>query len=140
VLAHEGISACVLSRVGQRSPAPATSAGRVFLAHLPPDQSDAVLAEDLQRYTPHTVINLVVPSEQLGLVRERGSASTREEQERGLAAIAAPIRSLDGGVVAAVPVSGPTARVSGDTIPGLAEHVLAAADEVSQRNGHPERG
>ena len=60
MLAHEGISACVLSRVGQRSPAPATSAGRVFLAHLPPDQSDAVLAEDLQRYTPHTVINLVV--------------------------------------------------------------------------------
>jgi DNA-binding IclR family transcriptional regulator len=58
----------------------------------------------------------------------------------GLAAVTAPIRSLDGGVVAAVTVSGPTFRVAEDTIPGLAEHVLAAADEVSRRNGHTERG
>ncbi len=43
-------------------------------------------------------------------------------------------------VLGAVGVSGPTFRVNEDTIPGLAEHVLAAADEISQRNGHPERG
>ncbi len=86
------------------------------------------------------MINLVVPSEQLRLFRDRGFACTSEEHEMGLAAIAAPIRSIDGGVVAAVTVSGPTFRVNEDTIPGLAKHVLAAADEISQRNGHPKRG
>ncbi len=126
--------------VGQRSPVHATSAGKVFLAHMPPDQLDAVLAEDLEWYTPHTVVDPIVLRKQLGLVRDRGFACTSEEYEMGLAAIAAPIRSIDGGVVAAVTVSGPTFRVNEDTIPGLAKHVLAAADEISQRNGHPKRG
>jgi IclR family transcriptional regulator, acetate operon repressor len=126
--------------VGQRSPVHATSAGKVFLAHLPPDQVDVVLAERLERYTPHTVVDPVVLRQQLGLVRERGFACTIDEHEMGLAAVAAPIRSIDGGVVAAVTVSGPTFRVNQDTIPGLAAHVLAAAGEISQRMGHPKRG
>ena len=109
---------------GAAQPVHATSAGGVSLAHLPSDQLDAVLAEDLQRCTPHTVINLVVPSEQLGLVRDRGSASTREEQERGLAAIATPIRCLDGGVVAGdgspscVGPSSPGRRTQAALVPG----------------------
>jgi DNA-binding IclR family transcriptional regulator len=126
--------------VGQRSPMHATSAGKVFLAHMPPEQLDALLAEDLERYTPHTVVDPNVLRQQLGLVRDRGFASTSEEHEIGLAAVAAPVRSIDGGVVAAVTVSGPTFRVNEDTIPGLAKHVLAAADEISHRNGHPKRG
>jgi IclR family transcriptional regulator, acetate operon repressor len=126
--------------VGQRSPLHATSAGKVFLASMPPDQVDAVLAEGLERYTPHTVVDPVVLRRQLGVIRERGYASTSEEHELGLAAVAAPISSLDGSVVAAVTVSGPTFRVNEDTIPGLAAHVLAAADAVSQRNGRPKRG
>jgi DNA-binding IclR family transcriptional regulator len=126
--------------VGQRSPVHATSAGKVFLAHMPPDQLDAVLAEDLERYTPHTVVDPVVLRQQLELVRDRGFACTIEEHEMGLAAVAAPIRGNDGGVVAAVTVSGPTFRVNEGTVAGLAAHVLAAADEISQRNGHPKRG
>jgi IclR family acetate operon transcriptional repressor len=126
--------------VGQRSPMHATSAGKVFLAYMPPDQLDVVLGEDLERYTLHTVVDPIVLREQLGLVRDRGFASTSEEHETGLAAIAAPIRSIDGGVVAAVTVSGPPFRVDQDTIPGLAKHVVAAADEIAQRNGHPKRG
>jgi DNA-binding IclR family transcriptional regulator len=126
--------------VGQRSPMHATSAGKVFLAYLPPDQVDAVLAQGLERYTPRTVVDPVVLRQQLALVRERGYAATSEEHELGLAAVAAPICSLDGRVVAAVTVSGPTFRVDEATIPGLAVHVRAAADAVSQRNGRPKRG
>ncbi|WP_041775665.1 IclR family transcriptional regulator [Blastococcus saxobsidens] len=126
--------------VGQRSPMHATSAGKVFLAHMSPDQLDAAIAEDLERYTPHTVVDQDVLRHQLAIVRERGFASTSEEHEMGLAAIAAPVCSIDGGVVAAVTVSGPTFRVNEDTMPGLAKHVIAAAGEISQRNGHPKRG
>ena len=135
-------SAAVTSvdRVGQRSPLHSTSAGKVFLAHMPPDQLDAVLAEGLERFTPHTVVDPLLLRQQLGLVREQRFACMLEEHEIGLAGIAAPIRSAHGGVVAAVSVSGPTYRVNPDTIPRLAAHVLAAADEISQRNGHPKRG
>lgn len=126
--------------VGQRTPMHATSASKVFLAHMPAEQRDAVLAEGLDRYTSRTVVDPIVLEQQLGLVRDRGFAYTMEEHEIGLAAIAAPIRSIDGSVVAAVSVSGPTFRVNEDTIPEMAPHVLAAADEISQRNGCPERG
>jgi DNA-binding IclR family transcriptional regulator len=63
-----------------------------------------------------------------------------EEHEIGLAAVAAPIRSIDGEVIAAVAVSGPIFRLNEDTIAEVAEHVLIAAAEISQRNGYPKRG
>jgi DNA-binding IclR family transcriptional regulator len=47
---------------------------------------------------------------------------------------------MDGEVIAAVAVSGPIFRLNEDTIAGVAEHVLAAAAEISQRNGFPKRG
>jgi DNA-binding IclR family transcriptional regulator len=57
-----------------------------------------------------------------------------------LAAVAAPIRTLDGNVIAAVSASGPTFRITEDTLPGIAAHVVAAAAEISQRHGYPRRG
>jgi DNA-binding IclR family transcriptional regulator len=126
--------------VGQRTPLHATSAGKVFLAHMPQDQVHTLLSEELESYTPHTVVDPAALRQQLALVRELGYAYTLEEHEIGLAAVAAPIRSLDGQVVAAVAISGPRYRLNEDTIPDLAQHVLAAAAEISQRNGYPKRG
>jgi DNA-binding IclR family transcriptional regulator len=126
--------------VGQRTPMHATSAGKLFLAHMPGEQADAILAEGLERYTPHTIVDPAALKQQLVCARERGYACTVEEHEVGLAAVAAPIRSLDGQVVAAVTVSGPIFRLNEDTIPHVAQHVLAAAAEISQRNGYPKPG
>ena len=36
--------------------------------------------------------------------------------------------------------SGPTFRINEDTLAGIAEHVVAAAAEISQRHGYPRRG
>lgn len=126
--------------VGQRTPMHATSAGKVFLANMPREQADSILAEGLARYTPHTIVEPGALEEQLALVRDRGYAHVGEEHEIGLAAVAAPIRSLNGEVVAAVTVSGPVFRLNADTVPEVAEQVLAAAAEISQRNGYPKRG
>lgn len=126
--------------VGQRTPMHATSAGKVFLANMPDDLLDAILTKGLDRYTPHTMVDPTILKEQLAPVRGQGYAYVIEEHEIGLAAVAAPIRSMDGSVVAAVTVSGPTFRVNEDTIPKLAEHVTAAGAEISCRNGYLKRG
>jgi DNA-binding IclR family transcriptional regulator len=126
--------------VGQRAPMHATTAGKVFMAHMDPEQLDALLAEPLETYTPHTIVDPAVLRRELALVRERGYAVTMEENEIGLAAVGAPIRTLDGRVIAAVTASGPTFRITEDNLPELAEHVLAAASEISQRHGFPRRG
>ena len=126
--------------VGQRTPFHATSAGKVFLAFMPSPRSDAILAGDLEAFTSHTVVDPARLSMELALTRLRGYAITLEEHEIGLAAVAAPLRDMDGEVVAAVTASGPTFRINADTLPGIAKHVLAAAADISQRNGYPKPG
>lgn len=126
--------------VGQRTPLHTTAAGKVFMAHMDPEQLDALVAEGLETYTPRTIVDPLVLKQQLALIRDRGYAVALEEHEIGLAAIGAPIRTLDGHVIAAVTATGPTFRVNDDTLPDLAKHVLAAAAEISQRHGYPRRG
>ncbi len=126
--------------VGQRSPLHATSAGKVFLAHLPAERRDALLHRRLPGITEHTVTDAQRLRAELAEVRERGYATSLQEQELGLAAVAAPVRSLDGSVVAAVTVSGPTFRVNTDSLPALVAALLDATAEISQRNGLPKPG
>ncbi|MBY6685683.1 IclR family transcriptional regulator [Rhodococcus sp. BP-149] len=126
--------------VGQRTPLHATSAGKVFLAFLPEDERRALLVDDLERFTPHTIVDVGLLEKELDQIRLQGFSVTHEEHEIGLAAVAAPIRVLNGDVVAAVTASGPTFRFDDDSIPGITEHVLTAAAAISERNGHPKQG
>lgn len=126
--------------VGRRTPLHATSSGKVFLAHLHPDQRALRVPKTLQRYTDQTITSRSRLEEQLQVVRQQGYGFTLEEYEVGLAAVAAPIRNLDEHVVAAVSMSGPNFRVKSDTIPGIAQHVIAAATEISERIGQPKPG
>ncbi|MDI3406408.1 IclR family transcriptional regulator [Streptomyces cavernicola] len=126
--------------VGKRTPVHATSAGKVFLAHLSQDQLAEFLTRPLEQFTPHTVTDPALLKEQLQTVRELGYSATSEEHEIGLAALSAPIRSLGGQVIAAVTLSGPTFRINDRTIPGLAERLVAAGDKISWRKGYIRRG
>ncbi|MBB5080300.1 IclR family transcriptional regulator [Nonomuraea endophytica] len=115
--------------VGQRTPAHATSSGKVLLAFgaLP-------LPRELVRYTPATIVTV----EGLGLaeIRERGWAGTVEELEVGLNAVAAPVRGSDGSVVAAVSASGPSYRLTAGRLPEVGAILAAGAREISQRIGY----
>ena len=99
-----------------------------------------MLGDGLETYTPHTIADPSELKQQLALVRKRGYAITTDEYEIGLAAVGAPIRTLDGHVIAAVTATGPTFRINDGSLPDLAEHVVAAAAEISQRHGHPRQG
>lgn len=126
--------------VGRHQALHSTAAGKVFLANMPPAELQAYLDSPMERFTELTIVEPAAMHQDLAAVRERGYALAVEEQEIGLVAIAAPVRSLDGGVIAAVIVSGPTFRIHDDSIPGIAERVLSAAAEISERNGYPKAG
>jgi DNA-binding IclR family transcriptional regulator len=126
--------------VGRRTPIHATGAGKVFLAHMSPAERAEALSPTLERFTDNTITNRRKLEEHLQTVRDQGYGFTLEEYLIGLAAVAAPIRDIEGHVVAAVSLSGPNFRITADTIPGIAEHVMAAALEISQRNGLPKPG
>jgi len=126
--------------IGRRTPLHATSSGKVFLAHTSAEVLTGRLQTPLERFTDNTITDRRTLNRELELVRSRGYAFTLEEYEIGLAAVAAPVRDLEGNVVAGVSMSGPTFRVNPETIPGIAEHVVAAATEISQRLGQPQPG
>jgi IclR family transcriptional regulator, pca regulon regulatory protein len=104
--------------VGTRFPAALTSMGRVLLAELPAAQRraalDAAARPDLEQA--------------LDAVARQGWALVDQELEQGLRSIAAPIRNLDGDVVAAVNLSTHASRT---TIDELRRRLLPALLETA---------
>jgi IclR family acetate operon transcriptional repressor len=152
VAVHEGRSIVTIDQVigssqvtsvnwvGRHQSLHSTSAGKVFLAHMPHAELQTYLDDTLERFTEFTIVDPDRMQAELADVRERGYAQAMEEQEIGLAAVAAPIRALDGRVIGALIVSGPAFRLTEATIPDVAQHVLSAAAEISERNGYPKAG
>lgn len=100
--------------------------GRVFLAHgtpLPPGR--------LPRLTDCTITSRAELAEALDRVRRDGVAVVDSELEPGLVAVAAPITSSDGTVIAAVSVSGPSVRLTEAEIPTVASAVRATAEAIA---------
>ena len=121
--------------VGQRTPLHATSSGKVLLAYLDADARERVLAGGLERFTPATLTDPAELRRQLAGIPAAGWASTVEELEVGLNAVAAPIRDRHGAVVAAVSVSGPSYRLAEGRLADVARSVVGAAGEIGQRLG-----
>jgi DNA-binding IclR family transcriptional regulator len=121
--------------VGQQTPLHATSSGKVLLAYAPADVRKSVLAAPLERFTPATITDAGVLDDELARVTVAGWGSTQQELEVGLNAVAAPVHGADGGIIAALSVSGPAYRLAPESFPEVAERVIAAAAEVSTRMG-----
>ena len=126
--------------IGQRIPLHATATGKILLAGMDAVALKESLASELHRYTPATVTESTLLEAELAAVREQGWATTTEEFEIGLNAVAAPVRDATGDVVAAVGVSGPTYRLSVDSFPSVAATLLVGAREISARLGFFGRG
>lgn len=122
--------------VGQLTPLHATSSGKVLVAYLEPRQRAELLrSSGMESFTPNTVTSTEALESELREVRERGYAVTLEELEIGLNAMAAPVRSFGGEVVAAVSASGPVYRFTADRIRELAPVLIKGAAEISGRLG-----
>lgn len=128
--------------VGTRLPAHGTALGRVFLADLSEREIRALYPETrLEQFsaqTPKTVDELI------GLVRRdqaQGYAISESFFERGISAIAAPVRDVTGRVVAAINITIPEGAVDRERLHGpLARRVVAAAEALSSRlDYHPTR-
>jgi len=120
--------------VGQRIPLHATSNGKVLLSELPEEDLAEALPH-LPRFTGHTITSMEVLRDDLAGVRRLGYALAVDELEDGLTAVAAPIRSHHGDIIASMSISGPTFRLTGDRLDETVPLVVAAALEVSHRLG-----
>ena len=125
----------IVARPGRRLPVHCTATGKVFLAHLPPTASDAIIAEGLPARTQATITDPQALRHELTLTRERGFGLAEQECEVGISAVAAPVWGREGEVVAALAVSAPSYRLSRQQALALAPAVCRAAEAISRQLG-----
>ncbi|GAI87229.1 unnamed protein product, partial [marine sediment metagenome] len=93
----------MFTQVGCAVPLHCTGIGKVFLANMMEMECAEYLnVIGLPRYTENTVTNYEQLKEELAVIRREGIATDDEEMERGARCIAAPVRDLDGTLVAVV--------------------------------------
>jgi DNA-binding IclR family transcriptional regulator len=73
-------------------------------------------------------------------VVRNGFATSIDELEIGLSAMAAPVRGARGEVIAALSISGPTLRMTPARIAELRPLLISEAEALSRRLGHREQG
>lgn len=119
----------MVSLVGGRLAACYSGSGKALLAQLPDDELARRLAgtsaPDLDQLLPR-----------LRLIREQGWATDDEETQAGLRCVGTVVRDHTGAAVAGLSISGPTARIGDDRVPGLVLLLRAAADAISRGLGY----
>ena len=125
--------------VGRRAHRHCASTGKVLLAYQPQEVIERGIDNGLPRYTDRTITEPGELRQELVRIRRQGYATGMAELEEGLNAVAAPVRNHTGEVIAAVSVSGPSYRVSAESIPKLAELTVKVSEEISRQLGYPTR-
>jgi len=129
----------ISAAVGQRLAAHGTASGKLFLAYLPADQMDAALSEPLKAFTEHTITSPDELRKQFEKIRSQGYAEDDEEFEVGVCAIAAPIFSRSGKVVAALGTPNPISRMTPQRITEMAVAIKESASAISRRLGYAQK-
>ncbi len=120
-------------QLGSRLPVYCTSMGKAQLVDFSPQElSDLLGKGPYPKRGPNTITTFDGLATELDKVRRQGYAINDEELEAGLRSAAAPIRSRDGEVAAAVNISTTSARVLLEDIENtLAPMVVNTARDIS---------
>jgi DNA-binding IclR family transcriptional regulator len=119
--------------VGEHVPLHCTASGKLFLAHKPKRDRNALIRQlKLERLTPHTITDPDRLRAECDAIVKRGFSWDREEFVLGLTAIAVPVVDSSGSVRAAVAVHAPTGRMTFDQASARLETFRGAATEMAR--------
>ena len=130
------------SRVGKRLPIHCTALGKVLLGCADETRwqtydREVASTGSLEERTRTTITDRDKLFEQLRAVKGQGWAVDVEECEAGLCCVAAPVLEGTGQVIAAISVSGPTARLDEEQlVTGVVPVLTAATADLSRQLGH----
>ena len=126
----------VASRLGTRLPAYCTASGKVHLADLNQPSLDSLYPDNnFKIFTPQTHSCKDSLFQELEEIHRQGYAIDREEYNREVICIAAPIRDCRRNVVGALSISGPSYRMTSEKIhdeyvPCLLQHSSKLSSEL----------
>lgn len=123
---------CMTSKTGSSNPVYCTSMGKAMLAYLPEDLLEQTIAKiRFVALTPKTIRSREELLKSLERVRRRGYAIDDEEIETGVRCVGAPVFDDNHYPIAAVSISGPSARIRVQNLPAIAEYVLRCCEDIS---------
>ena len=125
-----------LARPGGRAPMHCSGLGKAMLAALPDSEIEMLLGQlDLLRFTEKTLTERDAVIRDIAAARARGFAVDDEEFALGLRCVASILHDETGEPLAAVSLSGPSARVTTQRVNELGERVAKAAAEITRALG-----
>lgn len=125
-----------ITQVGGRARMHWTAAGKALLAAMTDDQVLRIVAEHgMPRATPNTLTEPAPLLRELDAIRRSRFAHDNEESTEGLRCIAVAIHNEAGRAVAAISISGPSARITAARIPSLEDLLGQVADEIIRDYG-----
>lgn len=122
----------VNAQVGTMNPLHCTALGKILLAY-----GAAEISTALEAYTENTITGPDQLKTHLEAVRQAGYAVDDEEFDPGVRCIAAPVFSQPGRAAAAIGVSGPSSRITLESIPALQKIVTSISEQISARLSLP---
>ncbi len=126
--------------IGKQALAHATGVGKVLLTALPSEKvTEIIKTKGLRKLTENTITSPEELQKELEKIAKNGFAVDNEECEVGAKCIAAPITDYTNQVVAAVSISGPSARLSEERLDELVRVVKEAASKISEKIGYQKK-
>ena len=122
----------MFSQAGKIGPGYCTGVGKAMIAFLPEkEQQDAIDRQAFFAHTPKTITSAEEFRAALATIRAEGIAFDREEHERGINCIAAPIRA-NGRVLGAISITTSDQHKSLEELETYREHVLNTANDIAE--------
>jgi IclR family transcriptional regulator, KDG regulon repressor len=127
----------IVARVGRRLPLYAGSAGKVFLAFLPPERRKAILdTTPLVPFTANTYVDRVALEKELEKIRWNGYSISSGEWVTDASGVAVPIFDHQGDIISAFTISGPTQRFTKKKIDQYVKEATRVAEHISGELGY----
>jgi IclR family KDG regulon transcriptional repressor len=127
----------IRAELGKRASLHSTALGKAILAHMNPEESQAILrGYDFIPVTPKSITNLKDFLIELECVKKTGYAIDEEENELGGRCLAAPVFNNYGVPVAAVSISVPIQRLPREKVVEYGARIKQAAQEISRNLGY----
>ncbi|NJM33369.1 MAG: helix-turn-helix domain-containing protein [Rhodomicrobium sp.] len=125
-----------IARPGGRTAMHASGVGKALLAAMAEKDAERVLLQHgLTGATEKTITKAARLASDLKITRERGFAIDDEENAIGLRCVAAAIFDENAQPIAAISLSGPTARIGDGNLESLGEAVREAAKKITSALG-----
>ena len=120
------------AKTGERVPIAGSAVGKTLLARMKTKDVSKLLMRIGSEYKTHrTIVALPQMEEELSKIRATEYAVDNEEHSAGLRCVASAVFDHDSEPLAAISVSGPTARITDERIDKLGKIVCAVAREAT---------